>query len=119
MSEAATETTSRIVWFGVPATDTQRAQDFYGRLLGWQFERFGDEDYYVSQEAGGAIHAAPDRNGVLTYFGVADVDAAADRVRELGGEADEADEMPGVGRYAECRDTEGNLFGLYQDGGAA
>ena len=31
---------------------------------------------------------------------------------ELGGEAADAQEIPGVGCYPHCADTEGNAFGL-------
>jgi predicted enzyme related to lactoylglutathione lyase len=29
-----------IVWFGIPADNTERAKNFYGDLLGWKIERF-------------------------------------------------------------------------------
>ncbi len=119
MNETTVETTGKVVWFELPAADTQRAQKFYGQLFGWQFERFGEDDYHMTYDAGGAIYGAPGGNGLLTYFGVGDIDAAVERVRELGGESGEKREIPGVGRYAVCTDSEGNAFGLYQDGGSA
>ena len=109
---------SGVVWFGVPAADTQHARDFYGRLFGWTFEPFGSDDYHMASEAGGAIHAAPGEHGLLTYFGVDDIDVAVTRVRELGGEAGPAQEIPGIGRYAHCSDSEGNRFALYEQDGA-
>ena len=68
----------------------------------------------MSYEAGGAIFGAPDQHGPIVYFGVEDVDAAIARVKELGGTGGEKQEIPGVGYYAHCADTEGNLIGLYQ-----
>lgn len=118
MSEG-TETTSNIVWFELPAEDSSRAQAFYGQLLGWQFEPFGEQDYHVTHQGGGAIYGAPSQKGLLAYFGVRDIDAALARVGKLGGEAGPRHEMPGIGLYAHCTDTEGNAFGLYQDGGPA
>ena len=118
MTEVATETTGKIVWFEVPAEDSGRARSFYGQLFAWQFEAFGDEDYHVTQQGAGAVYGAPGQKGMLAYFGVADIDAAMRRVAELGGEAGDKQEMPGIGLYAHCADTEGNPFGLYQDGGA-
>ncbi len=114
MSNTATETTGKIVWFEAPATDTQRARSFYAALFGWEFEAFGDIDYHLTYAGGGAIQGASDERGILVYFGVADVDAAAARVRELGGEAGEPAPIPGVGGYAICVDSEGNRFGLYE-----
>lgn len=105
---------SSVVWFELPAADSDRARDFYARLFGWSFERFGDEDYHMTYDAGGAVYGAPGENGLLAYFGVDDVDAAIARVRELGGEAGEKQEVPGVGQYAHCSDLDGNRFGLYR-----
>jgi uncharacterized protein len=111
---------SSIAWFEIAAGDTGRAQKFYGELLGWQFQPFEPGgDYYMAGEAGGAIY--PGANGqpsVLVYFGVDDVEAATARVGDLGGEAGEIQEIPGVGRYSICTDTEGNRIGLYQAQGA-
>lgn len=110
---------SKIVWFELPAEDTQRAQDFYGELFGWQFEDFeGPSEYHMTSEAGGAIYPANGENGPVVYFGVDDIDAASTRVRELGGKAEEKHEIPGIGVYAHCTDTEGNAFSLYQQVGA-
>lgn len=115
MSETATQPATGVVWFEVPAGDSERARSFYGGLFGWAFQPFGDQDYHVSESAGGAIVGAPGQKGVMAYFGVQDMDAALAQVRELGGEAGEKLEIPGVGLYAQCTDTEGNAFGLYQD----
>lgn len=119
MSVTGSGTTSGIVWFELPAEDSERARDFYGRLLGWQFEPFEGQDYYMANDVGGAIYGMPGQKGLLAYFGVDEIDTAIERVRELGGDADERQEIPSVGRYARCTDTEGNPFGLYQSGGAS
>ena len=116
MSQAATETTGKIVWFELPAEDTERAQGFYGELFGWRFQSFEGQDYQITYEGGGAIYGAPGERGLMAYFGVTDIEAAIARVRDLGGEAGEKQEIPGIGLYAHCADTEGNRFGLYQGG---
>lgn len=111
---------SSVVWFELPAADTDRARDFYARLFGWSFERFGGEDYHTTDVAGGAVYRANgDEKGLLAYFGVDDIDAAMARVRELGGEAGEKQEVPGVGQYAHCSDLDGNRFGLYRQEASA
>lgn len=103
-----------VVWFELPAADTDRARNFYAQLFGWNFERFGDEDYHMTYDAGGAVYGAPGEEGLLAYFGVDDIDAAIARVRELGGEVGAKQEVPGVGQYAQCSDLDGNRFGLYR-----
>jgi predicted enzyme related to lactoylglutathione lyase len=105
----------KIVWFEVPVENTDRARTFYGRLMGWQFETFdGAADYFLTYEGGGAIHPANGRKGPLVYFGTDDIDASVALVRELRGSANEPREVPGIGRYAECSDPEGNAFGFYR-----
>jgi uncharacterized protein len=114
MSDAAA-TVAKIVWFEVPAADTERARSFYGDLFGWQFQPFDGQDYHMSYEAGGAIFGSPEQNGPMVFFGVPDIEAATARVGELGGEGGEKQEIPGIGYYAHCKDSEGNPIGLYQD----
>jgi predicted enzyme related to lactoylglutathione lyase len=94
--------TSKIVWFEIPADDMKRAQGFYGGLFGWRFEDFqGPFEYHMASEAGGAIR--PTTNGLkgpVVYFGVDDIDAAMERVGDLGGMAGERQEIPDVGSCA-------------------
>jgi predicted enzyme related to lactoylglutathione lyase len=121
MTEATVDSngTGTIAWFELPAKDTERARKFYAQLFGWEFEAFGDQDYHATYEGGGAISGLEgDSEGVLVYFGVADVDIAVARVRELGGTAHDGESVPGVGRYARCADSEGNRFGLFSREGA-
>ncbi len=109
------ETAGKIVWFELPAADTGRAKDFYGKLFGWQFQAIdGPTEYHMAHEAGGAIQAANGKKGALVYFGSDDIDASIAHVRELGGKASDKEEIPGVGHYSQCVDSEGNQFGLYQ-----
>ena len=110
----------RLVHFELPADDTARARDFWSSLFGWSFRGWdGPIEYHMTEgvDPGGAIYLADgDERGPIVYFDVDDMDAAIGRVRELGGEADDKQEIPGFGHYAYCNDTEGNRFGLYQAG---
>ena len=111
------DTDGKIAWFEIGAENAERARSFYGGLLGWTFEGFEEDggDYQVASNGGGAVYT-DEAKGILVYFGTADIDASVARVRELGGEAGGAQDIPGIGRYAHCSDTEGNDFGLYQRG---
>jgi uncharacterized protein len=108
------DTDGKITWFEVAASDGGRARGFYSGLFGWQFQPFEEGGDYQMTD-GGAVYTA-DKGGILVYFGTSDVDASVARVRELGGEAGDPQEIPNVGRYATCSDTEGNAFGLFQSG---
>ena len=106
---------SSIVWFELPADDTARAQRFYGQLFGWHFERFdGPFEYHMASEAGGAIYPSHGEKGPVVYFGVEDIEREIERVRELGGSAGKKQEIPSVGFFAHCTDTEGNPFSLFE-----
>src|ERR1700739_4564355 len=108
MTDSATSTTGKIVLFDLPAADSERARTFYGQLFGWQFQAFDGQGYHMSHEAGGAIMGAPGQTGPVFYFGVGDLDQAVARVEELGATGGNKQEIPGVGYYAQCVDTEGN-----------
>jgi uncharacterized protein len=119
MSETTSETAGRVAWFELPAKDTKRAQAFYGGLFGWQFQPYEGQDYHITFEAGSAITNTPEQKCPMIHFGTDNIDAAIVLVRELGGEADDKQQVPGFGHYAYCSDTEGNRFGLYQPAGGA
>jgi len=108
----------RLVHFELPADDTARARDFWSSLFDWSFRGWdGPIEYHMTEgvDPGGAIYPADgDERGPIVYFDVDDMDAAIGRVRELGGEADDKQPIPGVGWFARARDTEGNRFSLYQ-----
>lgn len=113
MSESATSI-GKIVWFEVPSDDTAKASAFYGKLFGWSFEEFGGPDYRMAGAAGGAVYRDPAARGLMAYFDVEDVDAAAARVRDLGGSAGEKQEIPQTGWFVHCADLDGNKFGLFR-----
>jgi uncharacterized protein len=110
----------KLVHFEVPARDTTRALSFYGGMFGWEFESYpGPTEYHMTRTAddqGGAISGSTDGDGgIFVYFDVDDIRTGTSRVRELGGEADEAMPVPNMGWFARCKDTEGNPFGLWQN----
>ena len=111
----------KIVHFEVPANDTSRALSFYNGMFGWSFQEMaGPVEYHmtqVSENMGGGVHRADQGGGIpgiFVYFDVDDINDGAQRVRDLGGKAEQAEPVPGMGWYARCADTEGNQFGLWQ-----
>jgi predicted enzyme related to lactoylglutathione lyase len=69
----------------------------------------------ISDQMGGAItNMEPGKRGTRVYFDVEDINAGAARVRELGGDANAAMPVPGMGWFSTCRDPHGNEFGLWQ-----
>jgi uncharacterized protein len=114
----------KIVHIEIPADDTQKAQEFWGSLFGWKFESYpGPSEYHmtrISDDSGAAItNMEPDKRGTRPYFDVDDVNAGAARVKELGGEANDAMPVPNMGWFVTCRDPHGNEFGLWQNDSSA
>jgi uncharacterized protein len=108
-----------IVHFEIPADDTAKGREFWGSLFGWTFEEApGPFEYHmtrISEQTGGAItNMEPGKRGTRAYFAVDDINAGVARVKELGGEADDAQPVPSMGWFSTCKDTQGNEFGLWQ-----
>jgi predicted enzyme related to lactoylglutathione lyase len=108
----------KLVHFELPADDAGRATSFWNALFGWDFEEFQGSGYHLTQstEPGGAIQGRQEaQTGVTIYFDTDDVDAAAEKVTSLGGTvAMSKTPVQGMGWFAICHDTEGNLFGLWE-----
>jgi uncharacterized protein len=109
----------QIVHIEIPADDTAASRAFWGGLFGWQFEAFpGPSEYHITRiddQQGAAItNMEPGKRGTRAYFDVDDIESAAARVAELGGQASEPMPVPGMGRFVTCTDPHGNEFGLWQ-----
>jgi predicted enzyme related to lactoylglutathione lyase len=116
---------TQMVHIEIPADDTGKAREFYGGLFGWEFNEFpgSPSEYHlfrITDNSGGAIsNMEPGKKATRTYFDVDDIRAGAARVKELGGEADEAMPVPTMGWFVTCRDPHGNDFGLWQTDASA
>jgi predicted enzyme related to lactoylglutathione lyase len=114
-----------IVHFDVPTEDVERAKFFYSALFGWKFESFPEMQYNLftttnldgSPGVGGGMGKRMDASQrIMNYFGVPSIDAAMKQVISLGGKVlSEKMTVPGMGFLATCMDTEGNLFGLWEE----
>jgi uncharacterized protein len=110
-------------WVSLLARDPAASRRFYGDLLGWQFEhieeRWGTYSYAVTgglRVAG--IGSLPDEwrgsPAWTVFFGTADIDAAAQRVREHLGTVGIGPVDFASGRVAVAVDPENAVFGLWQ-----
>lgn len=117
-----------IGYFSLWMPDVDRAADFYATVLGWTYTDAGG----VSRMAEGgpiphgivALDAARGEwapwSGLahptlFCSYGVADLDAAVERVRAGGGQAKDPAETP-YGRIANCADDQGAPFALHENG---
>jgi len=116
---------STIVHFDVPAEDVTRAKKFYSALLGWKFESFPEMQYNLITTAnldgtpgvgGGMGKRMEPSQRMMNYFGVPSIETAMTQVKSLGGKLiSEKMAVPGMGYLANCMDTEGNAFGLWEE----
>jgi predicted enzyme related to lactoylglutathione lyase len=106
---------AEIAWLELPAADTTKARAFYGGLFAWTTTEFGGDYHTIDNGPAGAI--APRADGFThprVYFATDDIDVSVKRVHELGGSAEDVQEVPGVGRLAHCQDDQGATFSLFQ-----
>lgn len=132
---------NRVVHFEVPATSLKRASNFYSKAFGWKMINQGEEygGYVVAQSGdpmpdpkdwgiNGGIYEIKEKdvNAYRCVIGVEDIKKSVIEVEKAGGKVyknnkspdgknlGEIMEIPGVGKWAKCEDTEGNLFSLLQ-----
>ena len=108
-------------FFELGVQDDEKGRAFYSDLFGWDFRPGPNEGYEIST-AGlpGGIHGGDKGAAPYLFFAVDDMDAAAERVVELGGEVlgmeleGDADQQAKTGRFKLCVDDQGSGFGLHQ-----
>lgn len=120
---------NRVVHFEIEAQDKERAKKFYSKVFEWKMEQMGKDysDYIVVttgdiKEPGGingGIYQGKDNKEVNAYrcvVGVDDIIKAVKDIKAAGGKVfnEKPDNIPNVGLYVSCEDTEGNRFTLLQ-----
>ncbi len=108
------------VEFGVE--DVEKGRVFYESLFGWRFEQGPTGQGYVISlpNVGGGIHGQDQGAAPYLFFRVDDIDAAVEKVQELGGTVDDTDvegdqeSIATFGRFKLCKDDQGSPFGLHQ-----
>ena len=111
----------RFVWHDLVTPDAARSRLFYGKLFGWRIEpqAMGGRVYHRLSSGSDAIGGMLEERGNphahwLPYIAVDNVDAAADRCRQLGGKVRvRPADVPGVGRTAVLGDPQGALIALF------
>lgn len=121
---------NRVVHFEIAAVDLDRAKKFYTDAFGWKMDQMGSEmgNYVVVQTGeptepgginGGLYTQTPEMgektNAFMCVVSVQDVPKSMKDVTIAGGKTfGEPMDIPGVGLYVKCQDTEGNFFSLLQ-----
>ncbi|MFO1051083.1 MAG: VOC family protein [Planctomycetota bacterium] len=112
----------RFVWHDLMTKDGARAQQFYCELLGWNVDAVPMQGFTYRMihcgpgPIGGIVHEPKvPQSAWLPYLGVSDVDAAAAKVKQLGGSVFvPPTDIPGTGRFTIVLDPTGGYIALYQ-----
>jgi predicted enzyme related to lactoylglutathione lyase len=118
-------------WNELATTDAEAAKSFYAGLFGWTFKE-GDvaganyNEIIVDGKPVGGIHQMDEGWGEnpppphwMAYVAVADADATAKRVEELGGKVCcPPTDIPKVGRFAIITDPAGATISIIALAGA-
>lgn len=113
----------KFVWYELVTPDAQRAQAFYGEVLGWKTQSFpmGDFSYDMVFVGDGMIggYARPTRDDEPSHWiacvSVTDVDASARSATENGGMVLEPPlDIPHAGRRARIADPQGAELYLFK-----
>lgn len=123
----------KVCHFEVPYDDKERMEKFYSSVFGWNFVPApGDMPYTFAMttpmtekmeyvESGGingGTYPRGDEGGSKSPVIVMDVESTEQRMKdvtEAGGEVVMGPaEIPEMGIYAQVKDTEGNIIGLWQ-----
>ena len=115
---------ARVSHFEITADNPKRAAEFYEKAFGWTFADWGGPFTYLLATTGdksevgidGAIMDRTDhRQAVINTIDVDKWEAGADAVKKAGGQVlMEKTAVPGQGYFAYCKDTEGNVFGIFE-----
>ncbi len=114
----------RITHFDIPSDNQDRAQKFYQNTFGWKFDKWdGPMEYWMIRTGddskpginGGMARRMPGQIGMTNTIEVPSLDEYTNKIQSNGGQVlIPKMPIPGVGYYATCMDTEGNIFGMIQ-----
>lgn len=126
----------RPVHFDIQADDPARAANFYSAVFGWDIQKWDNPnmEYWMVMTAPRGDTSTPgisggllkrqgppplDGAGVNAFVCTVDIPSIDDSVAKIetaGGKvAVPKYALPGMAWLAYCKDTEGNLFGIYQE----
>ncbi|TLY09565.1 MAG: VOC family protein [Thaumarchaeota archaeon] len=114
-----------IVHFEIPSDNIERANKFYNGLFGWKTEKMpGPMEYWMFRTGnengeqvigGGIMKRQQPQQPITNYIGVESVSEYSKKVEKLGGKVKvPKTEIPDMGWFAICTDTENNTFALWE-----
>lgn len=113
-------------WNELMMREPEKARDFYGKLFGWDFQKFPmeDADYWIlkvgERDGGGMMTMPPGEHfeGVpphwMCYFAVDDCAAVAKAAESSGGSVKVPPTQIQVGTFSVLGDPQGGVFSVIQ-----
>ena len=101
----------QVSFIEIGGADGAATRAFFGQVFGWPCH---DGAWFQTPSMKAGIHGDDPAPQIYAYFSVTDMAAAMARVREAGGSAGEPKDEPGFGRFSNCREPGGIMFGLHQ-----
>lgn len=122
MSQSQGPWPGRFVWHDLMTKDAKAAQEFYTALFDWQIDErpMMGSVYRMITCGPGPIGGIVEEANIpaahwMPYAAVDDVDAAAARIKELGGTVCvPPTDIPETGRFAVVGDPQGAFFSIYK-----
>jgi uncharacterized protein len=123
---------NKVVHFEIPFNDKAKCMEFYEKVFGWQFQdvpemnyviaRTGEVDNNYMMKEKGAINGGMYRRdeksaqGPVIVIDVQSVDEHIEKIKEAGGKVfREKMQVGEMGFYAQVKDTEGNIVGIWEN----
>ncbi|MFQ5531611.1 MAG: VOC family protein [Candidatus Nanoarchaeia archaeon] len=122
----------KVVHFEVPFDEQERAKEFYSKVFGWNFQDIPEMDYIMAhtvecdennmpKEYGainGGMYKRDDKSATspVIVINVENIDETLNKIQESGGSTfREKVTVKGMGYYAQVKDTEGNIIGVWEN----
>ncbi len=114
---------SRVIHFEIPSTDPDRSMAFYREVFGWEFNRWGEEPYWLVKTGeddvpgiNGAIASQKyPEQPIINTVEVADIEQTIKAVEDQGGEIVVSKmAVPTVGFIIYFKDPDGYVSGALQ-----
>jgi predicted enzyme related to lactoylglutathione lyase len=109
-----------VTFVEIGTNDTDRTRAFFERVFGWSFNPMNKGGgWFQTPSMRMGLHGDDAQPQLYVFLEVPDLDQAIASVRDAGGTAEPPGEaVPGFGRFTNCRDPQGIVFGLHQRPGA-
>jgi predicted enzyme related to lactoylglutathione lyase len=123
MADAMAPTPGKFIWNELATSDSAGCAKFYCELFGWTATTTPNPHHQYTifklgdQQVGGMIQMTKEwgdaRPHWMGYVAVADVDASAAKVKELGGSVCvPPTDIPNIGRFSVVQDPTGAVFSI-------